>query len=113
LEKDISRAKAVLKENITLNNEEETGQFMAVRGLVSLRDNKKKNSDLFDDTEKMVRLRKLLIKQLDSIWNDDFGRGFFETWIKFINFWRRNSLSGVKKSINKNPSKQEKHDKAS
>ncbi len=113
MEKDISRAKAVLKENITLNNEEETGQFMAVRGLVSLRDNKKKNSDLFDDTEKMARLRKLLIKQLDSIWNDDFGRGFFETWIKFINFWRRNSLSGVKKSINKNPSKQEKHDKAS
>ncbi len=113
MEKDTSRAKAVLKENITLNNEEETGQYMAVRGMVSLRDNKKKNSEFFDDTEKMARLRKLLMKQEESVWNDDFGKGFFETWVKFINFWRRNSLSGVKEGINKDPSKQKKHDKTS
>ena len=104
-----------MKENITLNNDEETGQYMAVRGLISLRDNKKKGADLFDDTEKMVRLRKLLVKQIESIWSDDFGRGYFETWVKFINFWRRNSLSvgGVKESIDKDPSKKKKHKKAS
>ena len=71
---------------------------MAVKGIVSLKDNKKKSSELFNDIEKMVRLRKLLSKQLESVWNDDFGRGFYETWIKFINFWRRNNLSGAKKS---------------
>ena len=102
-----------MKENITLNNDEEIGQYMAVRGLVSLRDNKKKNTDLLGDTEKMARLRKLQTKQLESIWRDDFGRGYFETWVKFINFWRRNSLSGVKESIDNDPSKKEKHEKAS
>ena len=86
---------------------------MAVRGIVSLKDNKKKSSELFNDTEKMVRLRKLLSKQLESVWNDDFGRGFYETWIKFINFGRRNNLSEAKKSENKKPSKQEKHNETS
>ena len=86
---------------------------MAVKGIVSLKDNKKKSSELFNDTEKMARLRKLLSKQLESVWNDDFGRGFYETWIKFINFWRRNNLSGAKKSENKNPSKQEKREETS
>jgi|TARA_B100001971_G_C17968121_1_gene420915 hypothetical protein len=86
---------------------------MAVRGLVSLGNNKKMRTDIFDDREKMARLRKLLIKQAESIWSDNFGRGYFETWVKFINFWRRNSLSEVKEGVNKDPSKQEKHDKTS
>jgi hypothetical protein len=102
-----------LKENITLNNNEEIGQYMAVKGLVSLKYNKKKKTDLLGDTEKMARLRKLQAKQLESIWRDDFERGYFETWVKFINFWRRNSLSGVKESIDNDPSKKEKHEKAS
>ena len=86
---------------------------MAVRGLVSLGNNKKMRTDIFDDREKMARLRKLLIKQAESIWSDNFGRGYFETWVKFINFWRRNSLSGVKESIDNDPSKKEKREKAS
>jgi len=86
---------------------------MAVKGLVSLKYNKKKKTDLLGDTEKMARLRKLQAKQLESIWRDDFERGYFETWVKFINFWRRNSLSGVKESIDNDPSKKEKHEKAS
>ena len=104
LDKDLSGAKNMLNENITINNDEERGKHMALKGLVVLQENKKNEGNFFEEDEKMSRLKKLLVKHIASIWSDDFDKGYFETYVKFINFLKRNNLFKGKESIDKNPS---------
>jgi hypothetical protein len=81
---------------------------MAARGMISMLDNKNVDDGIFEDKEKMSRLKKQLAERINSIWCDDFDRGFFETWIGFINYYRRHGLSeaGSKQSGNQNPNEQ-------
>ena len=105
LDRNVKAAKEALKGRTVLDNSEDQGKYIATKGMISMIDKRKNNDGLIEDIEKMLRLKKLLVKQVGSVWSDDFDKGYYETWIKFINFSRRNSLAGGKESVDKNPSK--------
>lgn len=105
LDRKVTEAKEALKEQVLSDNSEDKGMYMAAKGLISMIDKRQNNEELIEDIEKMLRLKKLLVKELDSIWSDDFDKGYYETWIKFINFSRRDSLAGNKEGVEHNPSK--------
>lgn len=98
-DRNVTEAKEALKGRAVSDNSEDQGKYIATKGLISMIDKRKNNDGLIEDIEKMLRLKKLLVKQVGSVWKDDFDKGYYETWIKFINFSRRNSLSGTKESI--------------
>ncbi len=114
LEKDKSGAKAIVKEQLVPNDDEELGRYMATRGIVSMLDNKNIDDGIFEDAEKMSRLRKLLLKRVGSIWCDEFDKGYFDTWIRFINYSRRynSGRTDGKEGVYKNPREQKEHNKA-
>ena len=103
-----------MKEQRAPDGDGELGRSMAIRGLVSMRGKKDNSNGLFEDSEKMSRLRKLLLKRVDSIWCDEFDKSYFDTWIKFINYSRRYSSGGAggKEGVDKNPSEKKEHKKA-
>lgn len=103
-----------MKEQLVPNDDEELGRYMATRGIVSMLNNKNIDDGLFEDAEKMARLRKLLVKQVGSIWCNGFDKGYFDTWIRFINYSRRynSGRADGKESVDKNPSEQKEHNKA-
>lgn len=99
LDGKVTEAKQSLNERVILNNSEDEGKYIAIKGMISMIDKKKSDDGLMEDIEKMLRLKKILVKQTNTIWINDFDKGYYETWIKFINFSRRNNLMGDKESI--------------
>jgi hypothetical protein len=114
ISRDMSGAKTALKEEFKVKDEKGRGRYMAARGMISMRENKNVDDGILDDKEKMTRLKKRLTERANSIWCDDFDRGYFDTWVSFINYYRRHELieAGGKESVNQNPDEQSKHNEA-
>ncbi len=111
-DRNMSSAKTILKEQFFPEDQENQGRYTAARGIISMLDNKSVDKSILEDSEKMMRLRKLLIRQVGSIWCNDFDKGYFDTWIRYINYARRHSSSDPagKKGVDKDPSEKEQHD---
>lgn len=70
--------------------------------------------NIFEDREKIFRLKKLLGRRLRSVWCDEFERGYFDTWIKLINHLSRGlgeADGGKEEGVDKNPDEEEEGDK--
>ncbi len=120
LAKDVMAAKAALKEEFKIKDDKSWGRYMAARGMVSMLDNKNIDDGIFDDKEKMMRLKKRMTERISSIWCDEFDKGYFDTWIGFINYHRRQEPeqeselleTNTKEGINQNPDEQNEHNEA-
>ncbi len=106
--KDLVAAKTALKEEFKVKDDKGRGRYMAARGMISMLDNKNIDDGILEDKEKMTRLKKRMTERVNSIWCDDFDKGYFDTWISFINYYRRHELleSGANDGIDQNPEEQ-------
>jgi len=106
MDSNITKAKSLLNDMTIPKNDKDLGKYIAVKGIISMLNNRNKVNGVVEDIAKMSRLRKILLKRTESIWSDEFEKGYFETWISFINYSKRylSSYSSTEKSINQNPS---------
>lgn len=117
LVKDVMAAKATLKEEFKVKDDKSWGRYMAARGMIGMLDNKNIDDGIFEDKEKMMRLKKRMTERISSIWCDEFDKGYFDTWIGFINYYRRQEQeqepelleAAGKEGINQNPDEQNEH----
>jgi hypothetical protein len=115
MDSNITKAKSLLNDMTIPKNNKDLGKYIAVKGIISMLNNRNKVNGIVQDIAKMSRLRKILLKRTESIWSDEFEKGYFETWISFINYSKRylSNYSSTEKSINQNPSEQKKENEAS
>ena len=59
------------------------GRRAALEGIINLLNAK---SDTSVNFEKLKRLAETFSKRMNTIWCDEFDKGYFEVWIKFIEF---------------------------
>lgn len=111
--KNISEAKVELEPNAELKRGV-FGRYMAAKGMLALLEDRSGNKSLLEDGEKLDRLQSLLKDKGGSIWCDDFDREYFDTWIKFIDYSKRNrlQLTGSEEGVDENPGEEEEHNKA-
>jgi hypothetical protein len=86
-EKKYSEAKALARELNSNNNIQIIkGIKMALEGIINSQNNKS-NSYLFDNLDKLKKLRQMCKLRSSSTWADDFDKGYFETWLKYISLF--------------------------
>ena len=85
------------------------GSAFAIGGLISMQS--AKPPTLPFDPNDVTKFKRMLNEKESSIWSDDFDKGYFATWKKFLKFADEKGL--FEKSVVENPSKEEKHDESS
>ena len=85
------------------------GSAFAIGGLISMQC--AKPPTLPFDPNDVTKFKRMLNEKESSIWSDDFDKGYFATWKKFLKFADEKGL--FEKSVVENPSKEEKHDEGS
>lgn len=94
VEKKYTEAKALTRE---LNSNDNIliikGIKMALEGIINSQNNKS-NTYFFDNLDKLKKLRQMCKLRSSSTWADDFDRGYFETWLKFISLFLRQHSNG-------------------
>jgi len=64
------------------------------------------------DPSDMSKFKRMLNEKESSVWSDDFDRGYFSTWKKFLKFADEQDLF-KQQSVEENPGKEEEHDEGS
>lgn len=98
LSNNLSEAKSILKETPVASNNKEYGRFLAAKGIVSMRDGAITIDNVFQNREKMNRLKKILLEKKHSPWIDDVEASYFDTINKFINMLIRQSTEDATKN---------------
>lgn len=70
------------------------GRKGALHGIISLFNSK---SDAIGNLKTLNRMLEIFSRRINSIWCDDFDKGYFEVWIKFIEFSKRQDSGVIEK----------------
>lgn len=111
IEKKFQQAKELVSQNMrNTKSNRVMGSAFAIDGLISIES--AKLSALPHDSNDVPKFRKILNEKESSIWSDDFDKGYFATWKKFLKFADEKGLLEQQRVV-ENPSKQEEHDEGS
>ena len=111
MEKKFQNAKGLVAQNMgNTKSSRVMGSASAIEGLISMQS--AKPPTLPFDPSNMSKFRLMLNEKESSIWSDDFDRGYFTTWKKFLKFVNERDLS-KQQSVKENPGKEEEHNEGS
>ncbi|MGQ9468652.1 MAG: hypothetical protein ACUVTD_02315 [Nitrososphaerales archaeon] len=113
LEKRYSDARDLLKPSGTYQGSDiSLGIKFAIEGIIDFLNDKSKEKYI-KDVNHLKKLHQFFKSKISFTWSDDFDRKYFETWIDFINFLKRQLKSKNKaNSIINDPCKEPKSYKA-
>lgn len=60
------------------------GRRVALQGIINLLNARSATLENLD--QKLMRLEEIFSQRINTIWCDDFDKGYFEVWIKFIGY---------------------------
>jgi hypothetical protein len=69
------------------------GRRSALQGIVNLLNGKSDTFVIFE--KKLEKMAEIFSKRMNTIWCDDFDRGYFEVWMKFIEFSQKHLSEGT------------------
>ncbi|MBM3896960.1 MAG: hypothetical protein FJ358_00290 [Thaumarchaeota archaeon] len=111
IEKKFQQAKELVSQNMrNTKSNRVMGSAFAIDGLISIES--AKLSALPHDSNDVPKFRRILNEKESSIWSDDFDKGYFATWKKFLKFADEKGLLEQQRVV-ENPSKEEEHDEGS
>lgn len=112
MERKFQEAKTILDTGLKNSTSNRVlGAAAALEGLIAMQSAKPPVLP-FDAQMDMAKVRKMLSQRESSIWSDDFDRGYFSTWKKFLKLGLEKGLLSQNEGIVKNPSEEEEHDVA-
>lgn len=88
------------------------GAASALEGLIAMQSAKPPQFPL-DPQRDLLKFRRVLNERESSIWSDDFDKGYFSTWKKFLRYASEHGLFAQENSVVQNPSEEEERDKSS
>lgn len=97
LSNNIAEAKSILKETHVASNNKEYGRFLAAKGILLMREGGITIDNVFQNKEKLNRLKKILLEKKHSPWIDEVEMSYFDTINKFINILIRQSTEATAK----------------
>lgn len=110
MEKKFQEAKArVARDMGNTKSSRVMGSASAIEGLISMQS--AKPPTLPFDPHDVTKFKRMLYEKESSLWSDDFDKGYFATWKKFLKFADEKGL--FEHSVVENPSEEEEHDEGS
>ena len=111
MEKKFQIAKERIAQNMgNTKSSRVMGSAFAIEGLISMQS--AKPPTLPFDPNDITKFKRMLNEKESSTWSDDFDKGYFATWKKFLKFADEKGLFG-QQGVVENPSKEEEHDEGS
>lgn len=111
MEKKFQEAKELIVQSMgNTKSSRVRGTTSALEGLISVQS--AKPPTLPFDPNDTTKFRRMLSEKESSIWSDDFDKGYFSTWKKFVKFASDKGLLS-QQSVVENPSEKENHDEGS
>lgn len=112
IEKKFQDAKSTVENIRNTRSTRVLGAASALEGLIAMQSAKPPQYP-FDPQRDLPRFRRALNEKESSIWSDDFDKGYFSTWKKFLKYASEHGLFAQEQSVVQNPSEEEEHDKSS
>jgi hypothetical protein len=111
LDKKFQQAKELVAQNMrNTKSNRVMGSAFAIEGLISMESAKLPTLPL--DSNDVPKFKRILNEKESSIWSDDFDKGYFATWKKFLKFADEKGLFEQQRVV-ENPSEEEEHDEGS
>ena len=112
IERKFHEAKTILDTSLRNSTSNRVlGASSALEGLIAMRSAKHPVLP-FDALLDIPKVRKMLRERESSLWSDDFDRGYFAVWKRFLKVALERGLFGQDESIVKDPGKEEEHNVA-